>query len=136
MAEREKGLKISKVTVDTSTDKVKGSVTMDHDVVATIAGLAAQQVEGIHALGASRLFSFGDDPTHGVGVEVGKKQAALDLEVIIDYGYDMKEIAQNLRQTIADEVKKMAGREVVEVNINVIDIQLDEESKDKTPRVI
>ncbi len=126
-----------KVTIDTSTDKVKGVVTMDADIVATIAGLAAREIEGIHALGATRLFSLGDSPTRGVEAEVGMKQAALDLEVVLDYGYDMKQVARTLRQTVAQRVEKMSSREVVEVNIDVVDIKLPEETQTKErPRVL
>lgn len=118
-----------------------GHITLDENVVATIAGLAAREVQGIHALGKSRLISFGsEDPTHGVAAEVGKKQAAFDLDAILDYGADIKEVAGQLREKIASEVKKMAGREVVEINIHVIDLHFPEsetqQQSDKQPRVI
>lgn len=109
---------------------VKGMVTLDQDVVATIAGLAAREVDGIHALGKSRLISFGDDPTRGVDAEVGKFQAAIDLDVVIEYGCDMDKMANELRTRIVQEVGLMAKREVVEVNINVVDIKLPEPATD------
>jgi uncharacterized alkaline shock family protein YloU len=113
-----------------------GKLTLDEDVVATIAGLAARDVKGIHSLGKSRLISFGDNPTRGVDAEVGKIEAAFDLDVIIDYGIDIREMAKILRQKIGEEVNKMAGRRVVEINVNVVGIQLpDEESPKPTSRV-
>jgi uncharacterized alkaline shock family protein YloU len=118
-----------KLTIDEKQDGVGGRITLNEDVVATIAGLAARAVEGIHALGKSRLIPFGDSPTRGVAAEVGSKQAAFDIDVVIDYGRDIRKVASELRQKIASEVNKMAGREVVEVNINVIDIRLPEEEK-------
>ena len=126
-----------RVTIDTSKDRIKGVVSLDKAVVATIAGMAAQKVEGVYALGKSRLFSFGDDPARGVGAEVGKTQAALDLELVIEYGHDIKKVAREVRQRIAQQVELMAGREVVEVNIDVIDIKLPEEQEPpkKRPRV-
>ncbi len=134
---------LQKVTIEESSDGIRGKITLREDVVATIAGLAAREVSGIHSLGKSRLIPFGsDNPTHGVAAEVGTKQAAFDLDVVIEYGCDIREVAMQMRKRIADEVNKMAGREVVEVNINVIDIKLPEKEtptpepvKEDTPRV-
>jgi uncharacterized alkaline shock family protein YloU len=110
------------------TGGIGGNLQLSDDVVATIAGLAARQVKGIHALGKSKLINFGaDDPKRGVGVEVGQKEAALDLDVVIEYGCNIHETAAALRHKIAEVVYQMAGRKVVEVNLNVVDIHLEEE---------
>ncbi len=123
-----------KLAVDTSRDKVKGDVSLDASVVARIAAMAVKEVEGLHSLGKSRLLRLGDDATRGVGVEVGTKQAALDLEVVIEYGHDIKKVAREVRQRIADAVETMAGKEVVEINIHVVDIRLPEQSKPQPKR--
>ncbi len=119
----------SKLTIDTSKDKIKGTVSLDSGVVATIAGLAAQSVDGVYSLGKSRLFSFGDDPARGVGAEVGDTQAALDLEIVVEYGCNIKEVSSEIRERISEQVAKMAGRKVIEINIDVIDIKLPEDGK-------
>jgi uncharacterized alkaline shock family protein YloU len=111
--------------------EVAGVIHMAEDVVATIAGLAARQIPGIHSLGKSRIISFGDKPTKGVGVEVGSKEAALDLDIIVEYGFDIRKVAGELRHRIATEVDRMAGRKVVEINLNVVDIKLPEEEKEE-----
>ena len=132
MADNKKGTKTDTVTIEstpTDGDQIGGLIEMSEGVVATIAGLAARQVQGIHALGKSRFISFGDDPTRGIGVEVGKKEAALDLEVIIEYGTNIRQVAAKLRNKIAEEVDRMAGRRVIEVNINVVGIHLPEDEK-------
>ncbi len=123
-----------KLTVDTSKDRVKGDVSLDASVVARIASMAVKDVEGLHSLGKSRLLRLGDDSTRGIGVEVGQKQAALDLEVVIEYGHDIKKVARTVRQKIADAVETMAGKEVVEINIHVVDIKLPEEGKPEKKR--
>lgn len=120
--------------IPASKGTIGGRLEMSEDVVATIAGLAARQVEGIHSLGKSRFISFGDDPTRGVGVEVGTLEAALDLEVIIDYGTNIRDVSSELRKRIAAEVDHMAGKKVVEVNINVVGINMPEEEKEEPPR--
>jgi len=115
-------------------DQIGGKIEMSEDVVATIAALAARQVSGIHALGKSRFISFGENLTRGVDVEVGSKEAALDLEVIIDYGTNIRDVSNELRKRIASEVDRMAGRHVVEVNISVVGIHLPEEEKKEPER--
>ncbi len=118
--------------------EIAGSLVMTEDVVATIANFAAKRVKGIYSLGKSGFLhrSIGPHHTRGVDAEVGNKQAALDLEVVIEYGCNIQETAAELRELIAAEVLKMAGREVVEVNIKVVGIQMEEEKKeDPKPRV-
>lgn len=119
------------VTIETiKGDGTGGELTLDDEVVATIAGLAAREIKGIHALGKSRLISFGNNLTRGVEAEVGKIEAAFDIDVIIDYGIDIREMATALRARVGDEVNKMAGRRVVEVNINVVGIHMPDSSDD------
>jgi uncharacterized alkaline shock family protein YloU len=108
-----------------------GHITMSEGVVETVAGLAARQIGGIHELGKPRFVRFGDSPTRGVDAEVGEKEAAIDLDVTIEYGCDLRETAEQLRRMIADEVNRMAGRKVVEVNINVHDVHLPESNEGK-----
>lgn len=115
-----------------------GELTMDDNVVRTIAGLAAREIGGIHRLGKSRLTLLGDRPTRGVGAEVGKREAAIDIDVVIEYGHEITAMAEKLRMRVAEEVNRMAGREVVEVNINVHDVHLpetDEQTAEAEPRV-
>ena len=120
---------------------VGGKIHMTESVVATIAGLAAREIPGIYKLGKSTLLPFtGSAPTRGVEAEVGEKEAALDLEVVLEYGYDIRQMAQKLRNRVADEILRMAGRKVVEVNIDVVDVHLPEADKkseeEHRPRVV
>ncbi len=114
---------------------VGGKIEMSEDVVATIANYAARAVNGIANLGKAGILyrSIGDDPTRGVAAEVGETQAAIDLEVVIEYGCDIQKTAGELRQKIADEVARMAGRQVIEVNIKVVGIQMEEEKAEPAP---
>lgn len=117
-----------------------GKITMSDHVVATIAGHAIRDLPGIHAIGKSRLMSFGgDDPTHGIEAEVGSKEAALDLEVTLEYGSNVREVVRSVREKAAEAVDKMTGRTVVEVNVDIIGIHLPEEEpeppKEEPPRV-
>lgn len=110
-----------------------GRIQIGDEVVATIAGLAARQVPGLFSLGKPRLVSFGNGQRRGVTAEVGKAEAALDLDVVINYDCDLRETAGQLRRLIGDEVDRMAGRKVVEVNINVVDVQLPDQGQEAKP---
>ena len=117
---------------------VRGKINMSDDVVATIAGLTARTVPGIHSLGKSKLLPFGaKSPARGVDVEVGRKEVALDLEVVIEHGCDIRNTANELRRRIVEDVNKMTGRQVVEINLDIIGIELPqaEVEAEERPRV-
>jgi uncharacterized alkaline shock family protein YloU len=115
---------------------IGGKIEMSEDVVATIAALGAKQIEGIYSLGRSRFISFGGGVTRGVDAEVGSSEAALDLDVVIEYGTNIRDVSTELRNKIAEEVDRMAGRKVIEVNINVVGIHLPEEEVEPKPEPV
>ena len=116
---------------------ISGKIQMSEDVVETIAGIAAREIRGIHALGRSRLIPFGDKHRRGVAAEVGNTEAALDLEVVIEHGCNIREVAAELRKKVAAAVESMANRKVVEVNLDVIGVhyETEEPPPEETPRV-
>lgn len=137
MATKSNGSKDTRHVVDekkSGGNGIGGQIRMSEDVVATIAGMAARDIGGIYALGKSRLMNFGSDkPTRGVAAEVGQKEAALDLEVIIEHGCDIRKVADELRHKVADQVQAMAGRKVVEVNLDVVGVHLPDQEEEPEP---
>ncbi|MDN8963421.1 Asp23/Gls24 family envelope stress response protein, partial [Staphylococcus aureus] len=71
-----------------------------------------------------------EDVTAGVGVEVGKKQVAVDLKVVTEYKKNVPDIYQKIKEVIRKEVSDMTDLEVVEVNVTVVDIKTKEQQKD------
>lgn len=120
-------------------DGIGGTITLSEHVVATIAGLAARDIPGISSLGRSRLIpTRSSNPKRGVEAEVGQSEAALDLEVIIEHGCDIREVSDQLRSKVAAEVDKMTGKKVVEVNLDVVGVKLpgsEPEPEPETARV-
>jgi len=120
----------------------RGTTTIADNVVATIAGIAARETEGIYALGGSASRALGtvrdrvsrsSDPSRGVKVEVGEKQAAIDLDVIVEYGEPIADAAKEIHSRVTDAVETITGLEVVEINIKVLDVHLpdsDDEDDD------
>jgi uncharacterized alkaline shock family protein YloU len=113
----------------------RGITTISDAVVAKMAGIAAREVEGVHGLGKAfrRLVGRirpGDSLTQGVNVEVGKKEAAIDLVIVIDYGYSIPAVAQKLRDNVIAKLEGGTGLVVKEVNIEVDDLFIPSEEKE------
>jgi uncharacterized alkaline shock family protein YloU len=119
----------------------RGRTTIADVVVEKIAGMAARDVLGVYALGSGFARSMGSmrermpgagsgkSVTRGVSVEVGELQAAIDLEIVVDYGVSITDVAGAVRENVISAVERMAGREVVEVNILVSDVKLPEDEE-------
>jgi uncharacterized alkaline shock family protein YloU len=117
----------------------KGSTTIADVVVQKVAGLAAREIRGVHALGggATRALSALRDRIpgatasagQGVSVEVGEKQAAVDLEIVVEYGVPIADLAKSVRTNVITAIEQITGLEVVEVNINVNDVHIPSDSE-------
>jgi uncharacterized alkaline shock family protein YloU len=117
----------------------QGTTTIADTVVQKIAGLAAREVSGVHDLGGGAARAFGAlreripgasaSAGQGVSVEVGEKQAAVDLQILVEYGVAIADLARSVRRNVVTSIEQMTGLQVVEVNINVSDVHLpgDEE---------
>ncbi|MGW3953980.1 Asp23/Gls24 family envelope stress response protein [Streptomyces sp. NPDC004752] len=124
----------------------RGRTTIADGVVEKIAGLAARDVLGVHAMGSGLSRTFGavrdrvpggsKSVTRGVKAEVGEVQTALDLEIVVDYGVSIGDVARDVRENVIAAVERMTGLEVVEVNIAVSDVKLpEEEEEEQEPRI-
>lgn len=104
----------------------RGNTFIEDEVISVIARKAAEQVEGVHQIGDSSLRNllarFGR--RRGVGAEVGLKQAAVDVEIAVEFGFPISEVADQMRERIIDAVESMTGRDVVEVNVFVVDVHV------------
>lgn len=125
----------------------RGRTTIADGVVEKIAGLAAKDVLGVHTMGGGLSRTFGavrdrvpgggkSSSTRGVKAEVGEVQTAIDLEIVVDYGVSISDVARAVRENVVAAVERMTGLEVVEVNIAVSDVKLpDEEEEEPEPRI-
>jgi len=118
-------------------DTAQGKTTIAASVVQKIAGIAAREISGVYAMGGggmSRAFGAireripgggtGAANIAGVQVEVGEKQAAVDLDIVVEYGASIVDLARAVRRNVITAVERMTGLEVIEVNIAVSDIQI------------
>ncbi len=124
-----------------STDK--GQTSIAESVVEKVAGIAAREVSGVHAMGGGGSRAIGairdklpgtsPSPSQGVSVEVGERQAAVDLKLIVEYGVSIVDVAHAVRQNVIRRIERMTGLEVTEVNIDVNDLYIPDEGDDDTP---
>ncbi|MEJ7718102.1 MAG: Asp23/Gls24 family envelope stress response protein [Thermoleophilaceae bacterium] len=122
----------------------RGTTTIADAVVSKVAGIAAREVPGVYNMGGgaaravggftSRI-GFGDDRTQGVGVEVGEREAAVDLTLVIEYGESIPQVSNAVRDNVAKRIEGITGLSVTEVNITVNDLYFpgDEQTEEEPP---
>ncbi|WP_018180710.1 Asp23/Gls24 family envelope stress response protein [Jongsikchunia kroppenstedtii] len=130
-------------TKQDSSDGNGGRTTIADAVVEKIAGIAAREIGGVHDLGggAERVVGKvrevlpGSSPSlsQGVAVEVGERQAAVDLDIVADYGVAIHDLAEAIRRNVGGAIEQMTGLEVTEVNITVHDVYLQDDDDPTTP---
>ena len=121
-------------------EEQNGSISFANDVVATIAGLAAIEVEGV--AGMSGGFSGGlaellgrKNLTKGVKVEIGKEECAIDLFIVVDYGVEIPLISEKIQANVKKAVETMTGLRTVETNIHIQGVRVVKETTDEGKRV-
>ena len=124
---------VAKKEVAQEVHEVKGELTYDDKVIQKIIGLSLEKVSGLLAVDGGFFSNIkdklvnSDNVTHGVNVEVGKEQVAVDLNVVAEYQKNVPALYKEIKKVVAEEVSKMTDLEVVEVNVNVVDIKTKEQ---------
>src|ERR671921_1764359 len=115
----------------------RGSTTISGTVVSTIAGMAAQEVEGVHMGGGASRTAGGvlgsltgsESSTSGISVEVGRTEAAIDLKMGIEYNKNILQTVEEVRRRITDRVQSMTGLRIKELNATITDITFPEKEE-------
>jgi uncharacterized alkaline shock family protein YloU len=122
----------------------EGHISVAEGVVQKIAGKACREVAGVHAMGTSGSRAFGalrdripgsTGPSfgQGVGVEVGESEAAIDLDIVVEYGVGIAELGRSIQRNVKQTVERMTGLRVVEVNVAVDDVYLPGDDQQQSP---
>ena len=129
----------SAVALETET----GNTRISGAVVAKIAGLAARDIPGVHSMGTgvsrrvgqirSLIPGSSEAAGQGVSVEVGEREAAIDLDVVTWYGQSIVDVTDAVRRNVIGQVEGMTGLKVVEVNIEVNDIHVEQPQSAQAP---
>ena len=118
-----------------NTENSHGRTVIADTVVSKIAGIATREVDGVHDVGGGAARVVGrlretlgsTNVSQGVSVEVGEKQAAIDVGIVAQYGTAIHQLAAAVRRNVIDAVEGMTGLDVVEVNVTVHDVYLEGE---------
>ena len=117
-----------------------GAVRISNEVVAVIAGLAASEVEGIAGMAGGITEGWSElwgkkNLARGVKVEVGEREAAVDLNVVVKYGVVIPTVSANVQQNVKRAIEIMTGLDVVEVNVHVTNVLFEERENTGESRV-
>ena len=101
-----------------------GSIRISAEVVKIIAGLAAIEINGVAGMSGGFVGGIAEmlgrkNLSKGIKVEVGEKEAAVDIYVILEYGVRIPDVAAQIQDTVKNAIERMTGLDVVEVNVNV-----------------
>ncbi|MBS4536206.1 Asp23/Gls24 family envelope stress response protein [Clostridium sp. D2Q-14] len=109
-----------------------GQIKISDEVVETIAGLAATEIEGVAGMSGGFTGGIADilgkkNLSKGVKVQVEDKDTSIDLYIIVKYGAKIPEVAWKIQESVKDAVINMTGLKVLEVNIHVQGVELERE---------
>jgi uncharacterized alkaline shock family protein YloU len=119
---------------DALSDMGTGKIKITEEVVATIAGISAMDINGVAGMSGGLAGGIAEilgrkNLSKGVKVEVGEKEAAIDIYLIIEYGFRIPEVAWEVQEKVKNTVEAYTGLEVIEVNIHVQGVNIDKEKK-------
>lgn len=109
-----------------------GKIVFANDVIATIAALAASEVKGVAGMSGGMVEGITEmlgrkNLTKGVKVEVGTEEAAVDVTVVVSYGFRIQDVCHEIQTAIRDSIETMTGLHVVEVNVFVQGVSFDQD---------
>ena len=124
----------------------KGATTIADTVVTKVASIATREINGVHELGGgtaravgsvTQRVGIGSQHGQGVSVEVGEKEAAVDLTIVVEYGESIPKLSQQIRENVTRRIEGITGLSVTEVNVTVNDLHFpgDDQSDDESSRV-
>ena len=110
--------------------QVGGETEINDEVIGSIAGVATREIEGVSSLGTSSIrrslaerVGGAEQKARGVAVEAGRREAILDIDLRVVYGYSIPETVVKVRHNVARRVLELCGLVAKEININVIGIE-------------
>lgn len=115
--------------------EASGSVRIANEVVGLIAGLAATEIDGVvKASSSSPGFAGLIGKSRGVKVEVGEREAAVDLFLTMEYGHYLPDVAAAVQENVKKAIESMTGLRVVEVNVHIQGVQFEQENPEERVR--
>ncbi len=117
-------------------DNPNGTVSFATEVVATIAGLAATEVDGVASMispsaGIADMFSRKSNRnlTKGVRIDLEDNRVSVDITITVDYGSPVPDVARNIQENVKKAIETMSGLDVKNVDVHVTGISFEREQR-------
>jgi uncharacterized alkaline shock family protein YloU len=136
------GRRTAAASGDQSLQSERGNTTIADAVVTKVAGIATREVRGVHELGGgvsravgsiTQRVGIGDERSQGVSVEVGEREAAVDLTVVLDFGESIPQVSAAIRENVIKRIEGITGLSVTEVNVTVNDLYFPGDEEPEQP---
>lgn len=114
------------------------NIKISNDVVAVIAGKAVSEAPGVYAMaggfagGISEVLSGKKNLSKGIKVEVGEKETRIDVNIIVEYGTRIPDVAFDIQNRVKSAVEGMTGLKVVAVNVHVQGVNTETQEENDT----
>jgi uncharacterized alkaline shock family protein YloU len=115
-----------------------GNVSFANDVLAIIAGLAASEIEGVAGMSGGLAGGIAEmlgrkNLAKGIKITVNDKLIAVDINMIVTYGFKLHEVSRNVQANVVKAIETMTGLSVERVNVNVLGVQFAKEAGQVEP---
>ena len=112
-----------------------GNLKIDNEVLGSIAAIAAKKVPGVHKISTSLVGGLAQiikkTPDAGIKVVVGENEVSFELRVVIDYGENIPEVTYQIQKTIKEEVEKMSGLKVANVDVIIHGVHISKKDSEE-----
>ena len=131
--EENENININEEEIIETAQEHESTIKIADDVVAVLAGVAASEVPGVAGMagsfagGISEVLSGKKNLAKGIKVEVGEKETKIDVNIIVEYGARIPDIAFEIQNRVKKSVETMTGLKVLEVNVHVQGVKTDKE---------
>ncbi len=129
MSEEKNNPDVAEVVLEESDSSSSDSVSISSEVISILAGIAAGEVEGLAGMSGSIVGGIAEklgrkDFSRGIKVHLEDTRVTLDLYIVVEYGYKIKEVTDELKKSVRHAIENTTGLQVVSVNIHVQGINL------------
>ena len=137
MEENQEEKKEEIVEIEENTEGANDGIKIANDVVAVIAGVAVSEVSGVAGMaggfagGISEVFSGKKNLSKGIKVDADEKEVKIDVNIIVEYGSRIPDVAFDIQNRVKKSVENMTGLKVAEVNVHVQGVRTEKEEKEE-----
>lgn len=125
---------MSNLPINVNKEPTVSTITYANEVIAIIAGMAANEVDGVASMTNTStiadLFGRAKPVTRGVKVEVGVEEASADLMLIVEYGKPIQRVCTEVQESVRKAIETMTGLHVVRVDVHVMGVSFEREAKE------